>query len=219
MAEKDSEPTAFNPKHRIIGAIVLVALAVILVPLVLDEREPPSDLKGISEIPARQSNLAATETKVVVMPVANLANPEKNNPNQASTDSTKTPAARPATPQAEATATEAQPETSAETAEKSKAAKPKTQAKAGEAEKTKAETKAKGWIVQVGVYSNADNAARVSEKLKSHGLAVTEESVKIEGGKAMRLRVGPYRERAAALKAQAQIQKEIGVQGMVLAYP
>jgi DedD protein len=215
MAEKDSEPTAFNPKHRIIGAIVLVALAVILVPLVLDEREPPSDLKGISEIPARQSNLAATETKVVVTPVANLANPEKNGPNQTPTDSTKTPATSPA----ETTVVETQPETPAEPAEKSKTAKPKTQAKASEAEKTKAAVPAKGWIVQVGVYSNADNAARVSEKLKSHGLAVTAESVKIEGGKAMRLRVGPYRERAAALKAQAQIQKEVGVQGMVLAYP
>lgn len=218
MAEKDSEPTAFNPKHRIIGAIVLVALAVILVPLVLDEREPPSDLKGISEIPARQSNLAATETKVVVTPVANLANPEKNSPNQATTDSAKTPATRPVTPQAEATTAETQPETSAETVEKSKTAKPKTQAKAGDIEKAKA-APAKGWVVQVGVYSNADNAVRVSEKLKSHGLAVTEESVKIEGGKAVRLRVGPYRERAAALKAQAQIQKETGVQGMVLAYP
>jgi DedD protein len=214
MAEKDSEPTAFNPKHRIIGAIVLVALAVILVPLILDEHEPPSDLKGISEIPARQSNLAATETKVVVTPVANLANPEKSSPNPVPSDSAKTPA----TPQAETTVVETQPETPAEPAEKSKTVKPKTQAKAGDPEKTKA-APAKGWVVQVGVYSNADNAARVSEKLKSHGLAVSTESVKIEGGKAMRLRVGPYRERAAALKAQAQIQKEIGVQGMVLAYP
>jgi DedD protein len=73
--------------------------------------------------------------------------------------------------------------------------------------------------VQVGTFANTENAEHLREKLTSHGYAVNAESVTFQGNKATRLRVGPFHEKSAAAKAQAQLQKELNIQGMVLAYP
>src|SRR5689334_8612486 len=62
---KDDERPQFNPKHRIAGAVILVSLAVIFVPMLLDETAPPAENQTVTEIPARD----AAETKVVVSPV------------------------------------------------------------------------------------------------------------------------------------------------------
>ena len=45
------------------------------------------------------------------------------------------------------------------------------------------------------------------------------ESVMLAGKKALRLRVGPFSNRELAVKAQAQIHKELRVQGVVQSYP
>jgi DedD protein len=55
--------------------------------------------------------------------------------------------------------------------------------------------------------------------LQGQGYTVKSESVTIQGNKAVRLRVGPYRDKTAASKAQANLQKELSIQGVVLAYP
>jgi DedD protein len=192
----------FNPKHRIIGAIVIVALAVIFLPMILDEREPPSELKKLAEIPSRSD---VSETRVVVSPVPA---PEVK---------TSGDAATPAAPVAE-TVTQPEPEPkSVAPVKKPEPAKTKPAAKA--TSEHAAEKITKGWVVQVGTFSNADNAAKLRDSLKSHGHAVHAESVALNGGKAVRLRVGPFREKSEAVKAQAQIQKESGTEGVVQAYP
>jgi DedD protein len=218
MAEKDEAPR-FNPRHRIVGAVVVVALAVILVPLILDESEPPAELKGISEIPSR----ADSDRQVVVTPVAELA--------REATDS-KTPASPEPLPQVVAKAAvtediagagtprlgEPKPAARAEPAA-AQPAKPKPPPAVARATPARSEQPARGWVVQVGVYSNPENAARMREKLKALDLAVREDRVAIEGGKAVRLRVGPYEDRNSAVKTQARLQKDAGVRGVVLAYP
>jgi len=45
------------------------------------------------------------------------------------------------------------------------------------------------------------------------------ETVTLAGKKALRLRVGPFRDKEQAAKAQAQIRKELHVQGVVQSYP
>jgi DedD protein len=72
-----------------------------------------------------------------------------------------------------------------------------------------------GWMVQVGTFTNLQNATRLRDRLKGLGLSVHTDSVTVGGKKAMRLRVGPYADRAKADKAQAQIRKETGVAGVV----
>ena len=55
MPENEKLPPPVNLKRRLIGAVVLVSAAVILVPLILSEREPPAELKAVSDIPAKGS--------------------------------------------------------------------------------------------------------------------------------------------------------------------
>lgn len=189
MADRDDARPEFSPKHRIVGAIVLVALVVIFVPMILSGREPPPELKGAREAPPRAE---ITETRVLVTPV---------------------------------TTDEATPPESSETVkvvEVPVELKPAPVEKPAEAKKPEpapakpAAVKIEdGWMVQVGTFTNLQNATRLRDKLKSLGLSVHTDTVTVSGKKAMRLRVGPFAERAKADRAQAQIRKETGVAGVV----
>ena len=192
MADRNGARPDFNPKHRIVGAIILVALVVIFVPMLLNENEPPPELKGVRETPPR----GATETKVIVAPVATEEAKPRQNP-EAVTKTETTPAITESAPK---------PETKTAAVEKP--------AKAPAADKI-----TQAWVVQVGTFSNTENANHLRDKLKSHGHTVHTESVMLAGKKALRLRVGPFSNKELAVTAQAQIRKELHVQGVVQSYP
>lgn len=221
MADKDSAPT-FNPKHRIIGAVIVVSLAVILVPIILDRREPPAELKDPSA--ARDSKPG--ETRVVVTSVDELGTAPAKPVNQPVADkpaSSPAVAARPVTDPVPAATrpdspTEQPPAPVAEPAPAPPARKEPAKA-ATKTDSQKTEKLKKGWVVQVGVYSNADNAERMTARLKALGIKVSSEPITLSGNKATRLRVGPYRDRAAAERQQVRIQKELGEKVSVVAWP
>jgi DedD protein len=235
MADKDAAPT-FNPKHRILGAVIVVSLAVILVPIILDRSEPPSELQS----PSAAREAKPGETRVVVTPVAELATPSARPGNQPVSNPSPPPvvAAKPVAdplppaakpePVAEKPVVEPLPAKPAGTAEPVReepakpAAKPETK-KDAKADTKKAEAKKeklkKGWVVQVGVYSNTDNANRMIARLKELGVKVNSETITLSGSKATRLRVGPYADRATAEKQQARIQKDLGEKVAVIAWP
>jgi DedD protein len=188
-----------------------VALAVIFIPMLLDETQPPPDLKGAPEIPERP---ASAETKVVVKPVMSPDAKDKDKPEApAAAEPTKEPAPEPKADSAGEAIKPAAPVEQADT--KAAAAQPSKPQITDKAEKAAT----RGWVVQVGVYSNPDNAARVVSRLKSHGHAVREEHIKIATGAAVRLRVGPYRDKATAQKARDQIARDVGEKAAVLPYP
>lgn len=199
MADREDARPDFNPKHRIVGAIVIVAIVVIVVPMILNERQPPSEIKDISETPMRSET---ADTKIVVTPVAgeeSQANPVGET------------AAKAVTPAPIATSVP-KPEAKlvAPVEKPAPAKKPKT---------VTTEKITKGWIVQVGTFSNTGNAVRLREKLKAHGHTVNTETVVVADKKAMRLRVGPFHDKEQAVRALAQIRKETGVSGAVQTYP
>ena len=200
MADRDDARPVFNPKHRIVGAIVLVALVVIFVPMILDEREPPAELKGVREAPPRTE---ITETRVVVTPVPGsevkpMENSEAAKDTLPSVESKTAPEIKSVAP-TEKPVMVKKPEPAPE-----KTAKPASESKIDD-----------GWMVQVGTFSNTQNALRLRDKLKGLGHSVHADSVTVGGKKALRLRVGPFADRARADKAQAQIRKETGVAGVV----
>lgn len=210
MADRDDARPEFNPKYRIVGAIVLVALVVIFVPMILNEHEPPLELKGATDAPARK---VVADTKLVVAPVKNEETRDKE-ANGIISKTVTVPAVIESTQQTETkpvapvdkpaavkkTTTESAPEKSAKTS-------------------APAEKITKSWIVQVGTFSNSENSIHLRDKLKSHGHTVHTETVTIAGKKALRLRVGPFHDKEQAAKALAQIRKETGVQGAIQTYP
>jgi DedD protein len=199
MTDKDSSHN-FNPKHRIIGAVVIVALTVIFVPWILGEPQPPaqSRVPEPNDVPEPAAEASTSENKVAITvvtpPVAGSAN---------DVPPASVTLAQPAVAKEPPKVVESRPA--------AVATKPATTAKAT--------TVTNGWIVQVGTFSNTENASRVEQKLRSLGQPVKAERVNISGGKAVRVRVGPFADKNVAVKAQDRIQKEMGIQVVVLSYP
>jgi DedD protein len=210
MADNETDVSKFDPKHRIIGAVILVSLAVIFIPMILDESSTPPELSGGTPAPSTPAAPGAPETRVVVTPVARL-----DAPAEPATEAAAAPTGT--RPVAElATVPEAAP-----LAPRTESPKPVPAGReAGTARTPDTEPPAragKHWVVQVGVYSHADNARRVQDKLQAAGFHVISDNVKVGGEKAVRLRVGSYPDKAAAEKAQAQIQKQLGTTVLVRA--
>lgn len=176
MPENQKLPAPVNLKHRLIGAVILVLVAVMLVPLILSEQEPPTELKTVSD--AADKSAAPVSAPAPVASEYTLPEPP----------SEPAPEQKPATaPTVKAPANTAKP--------------------------------SKGWAVQVGIFANAGNAARLSERLKQQGHAVLLDSIGQNNEKRTRLRVGPFADKGAAQQAQAKIQQQAGVAGAVVTYP
>lgn len=192
MAGKEDEHREFNPKHRIAGAVILVSLGVIFIPAILGQREPvtATNPDAITQIPVRSAAAEPDETRVVVSRLDAPASPPASAIQDSPAPLAMSPA--PAEPPAAAPGT-------------------------GAAAKQTVKPAAGGWVIQVGTFANFDNAVRLRDELRRHGHAVSTEDISLGGTKAMRLRVGPFPDKAEALKAQERIKQETGVQGVVLA--
>ncbi len=185
MSENEKLSPTVNLKHRIIGAVILVSLAVIFLPMIFSEREPPAELKAISEIPGKGAAPDVAPAPPSAAPPAPVVEPAV--PGKKPTAETKPPVPAVSKAPAKAAPAPAVP--------------------------------AKGWAVQVGVFANAANAAKLADKLKAQGHHVLTDNIAQSGEKRVRLRVGPFADKVAAQQAQAKIQKANGIAGAVQAYP
>jgi DedD protein len=73
------------------------------------------------------------------------------------------------------------------------------------------------YMVNVGSFSNLDNARGLADRLRSAGLPLSSESVDVAGKPAMRLRVGPYGDRTAAEAARLRVESVAGGTATVVA--
>jgi len=186
-------------KQRLVGAVVLVALAVIFIPMLLSGRgdlggsiegsnippEPDFRFPPVPTAPKAPPVAAAPVVPLgdddeVVLPVA----PDKPAPAK---NIVKTPA-KPVPSIAEKT----------------------TPVESGQLS---------GWVVQVGSFSARNNAQALRDKLRKQGHASFVESIKGESGRVYRVRVGPELSKAAADKLRQRLAKESGLKGLVQAYP
>jgi DedD protein len=62
------------------------------------------------------------------------------------------------------------------------------------------------WTVQLGTFTNRENAARLDSRLKAHGFSATLSEATRNGHKLYRVRVGAERERAAAQKLLGRLK-------------
>ncbi len=208
MADKQDASQDFNPKHRVVGAIILVVLAVILVPLILRDRAPSEPIPPTAEMPAPDS-------RVVVTPLTPVPLPDNSAPTAIKTIPSLVASVTP--PPAAVTHNQAEPTQTASPAEVSATSPPsKAPSKPNAPSKV---VLAKGWIVQVGAFSHTNNATRLKENLVRHGYAPELDKISINQGQGVRVRVGPYPREAEARTAQARIQRELGIKGVVRAYP
>lgn len=219
MPSQDHPEADFDPRHRIVGAVVVVSLLVVLAPLVLNKQQLPQEPAPL-----------AAGSRVVVTSVREMDERLQGRPDDAPAETA--PAGQAAAPGDAVEAAAAAPSSAEEVvpqpsllpppkakSEPEPVARPVASKPAGNTPAPKAATSAGagGWVVQVGTYANRDNVKRLEKRLKGKGYAVLLESVRLKNGEALRVRVGPFGEKSAASSASERIQRELGLKGVVLA--
>jgi DedD protein len=223
-------------RHRLIGAGVLVLVAVIGFPVLFDTQPRPVAVDIPIQIPDRNRAKplaavapAASRTPTAVSgPVTGASEPVKmaaaassaaENPSVASS---ATPLAAPKVAAAAAAAAEAQPERKAESkAEAKSEAKPAAttnfEPKIDDGEKARALLEGKPvqvaaasetgrYVVQVGAFADAAKAREARMKVERAGLKTYTQVADTSEGKRTRVRVGPFGSRAEAAQAADKIK-------------
>ena len=183
-------------KERLTGAVVLILLAVIVIPLLLDDTRRPATGISATNIPEQPEERFTTR----LIPI--LEQDEVLPAGEATEDV-------PAPVEAEvADATE--PATADEPAD------------AAPDMETEVESKGlTGWVVQVGSFARG-NADNLNDRLREAGYRsyVVDEPVKAGDGSLLyRVRIGPEVLRSEALKLKAELKKQMKLDGFVLNYP
>jgi len=211
--EQSVETLQKRGRRRLVGAIALVLLAVIVLPMVFDpEPRPDAPLVNI-RIPSEDN------TKFSPKPVPKPVAPQGEVVDRKSQETTaeSPPAAGPAReaaaePVAKAQAPEpaprsATPKPSAVVPKASE--KPVAKAPAKPAAPVEAASPApvpapagEQFMVQVGAFASIDKVKEVTDKLKGDGLKPYTEPVATSGGQVMRVRLGPFASKGAAENAR-----------------
>lgn len=214
-------------RHRLIGAVVLVLVAVIGFPLLFDaqprpvavdtpivipDRQAAAPLSGAASVPPEQAPAKPLlPTPQVVPPQASLGAREEVVPTEkvAEKPAEKEPVAK--------EEVKASPAAKPDNSEKpSAAATAKDDASKAQALLDgKAEAATGRFIVQAGAFSEAAKVREVRRKLEQAGFKTYTQVVEKDGKSSTRIRVGPFPSREEADKVVARIRK-LDLQASVL---
>ena len=186
-------------KERIIGAVVLVIFVVLVVPIFLDG--PPEDGEIVSErvlLPGQKDQ----DMKTVVLergrsepiPVANSIADDRGTPEEVTVKPRVTQPAPEPVPQQETVREEQDP-----------------------APKPAASTTGM-WAVQLGSFSNKENAEKLAADLRKQGYAAFLSQLQTSSGQLHRVRIGPQKDRASAEAMAARLLK-VNHKGQVVPHP
>ena len=198
-------------KERIIGAAVLVVFDVLVVPIFLDG--PPDDTEIVTQnvlLPGQEEQ----KTQTVVL------DRDRTEPVPAAT---QTPQPQPE-PAREEPTSEAPAEQVAERREPPKPVvepvqepEPEQQPARTAPEPAAASTTGM-WAVQLGSFSNKENAERLASDLRKQGYAAFISEVTTGSGQMHRVRIGPQKDRPSAEQMASRLEK-VGHNGKVVPHP
>lgn len=189
-------------KERVIGVVVLVVFAVIIVPVFLDG--PPQEAEIVSEtLQLPGQNGAAQKQQTIVL------NRDRDEPVPAASNP---PAAKP-------DAAAATVKTGQDRPEPARVEAPKPAAPQAAATTDGAATSETGlWAVQLGSFSNQQNAERLAADLRKQGYAAFLSQVSSGNTSLHRVRIGPQKDRASAEAVAAKL-KTAGHATQVVPHP
>lgn len=185
-------------KQRIVGAIVLVALGVIFIPMVLqrDDAVNISD-SNIPEIPKELKKIAKRELPEITAPPAppeatRQPVDEHTPDSKAQTDNKVPPPEQKAAPETKST-----PDT-----------------------KQQAKQPTRAWVVQVASFSERKKALALRDRLRKAGYTAFVESLSTKNSVLYRVRVGPVVKRSEAEELQKKIISKFRLKdALVMAHP
>lgn len=184
-------------RRRLVGAIALVLLAVIVLPMVFDPEPRPNTPTVSIRIPSEEGTkfTPKAQPKPTAMPEAPKSAAQAEAPKAEEKAAAPTPALAPEPPKAVADAPVVKP------VEKKVAAAP---AKPTEKKTTPVAPPASGeqFMVQVGAFASPDKVKEITDQLKDAKLAHYTETVATAKGSVTRVRLGPFASKEAAEKAR-----------------
>jgi len=169
-------------RRRLVGAIALVTLAIIVLPLVLDKEPGPAGPPLSVEIPSQES--AGFNPRVIAPP---------------SEKKTETAPVSPKAPPVKAIVPSSKPQPDA--AREAVAAPDKA-----EELRARAALSDEAWVVPLDAFADKKNVAQLRSKLSAAGLKSYTEPVKTGKGDLTRVRAGPFASKEAAEKARAKLE-------------
>jgi len=185
-------------RRRLVGAIALVVLIVVLLPIVLDQQPRPVTQTLTVQIPSQDAGPFNTR---VLPPLPFPPEAPKNGESvRAAQDKSGTSASTAPTDSRSG----APRKESAKLAERAKK-------EVAEARRAPSRPKEEVYMVPLGAFTNSDNAKQVQDKAASAGIKSYAESVKLLQGEQTRVRAGPFASRDAAEKARDRL-KSIGLE-------
>ena len=188
-------------KQRLVGAIVLVALGVIFIPMILD-RDDDFGISG-SNIPEKPTHLEQLPGTRIPEPIPGPSTSKS----AASPVDEQTPEPSPPTSKSEQVATESAPDKS-ET----------TTTTAGTSDSKTANSRA--WVVQVASFSERDKALKLRDRLRKAKYPTFVESVAIRSGTLYRVRGGPVEHRDHADEWRKKIARDLKLRdALVMVHP
>jgi DedD protein len=216
----------FQMKQRLVGAIVLVALAVIFIPMLLEgpDRDLMPEMEPLPE-PEEQSIGQALERfpaagEVPGQPERSIVQTDTGpdmdieQADAVAGDQSASPAEVPLLSEPDIPASDGLETAPLETTEQPTAGRP------GAADSQTVESQPLGnWVVQMGSFSSEQNALRLRDRLRKAGFVTQLERVLVKGKTLFRVRVGPYLERAEAEGDQKKLAETLALKGRVLSYP
>ncbi len=197
-------------KKRLLGALVLLAIAAILWPLVFDSAEEIK-LSAESKIPSKP--------EVERWQPAQVPEPDASSvgwPDAKKTTAKTAPKVTVRSPNSEQRTSK--PKTKAAIA--SKAAR-ETNTPVNRTEEKKAEQKPTfrpAWVVQVATLSSGDSAKQLVEKLRTKDYRAYSEVADLSGKQAYRVLIGPKFDKRKALSIKQDIDKSEKVDSLVLKF-
>ncbi len=206
-------------KERIVGAVILVALAVLVVPVFLDG--PPESGEVVTErmpLPGQSDQ----ETQTVVL-ARDRDEPVPAPPRPASRETAPDRAGETGGASEPATGGGSAAEPRAESgSEPAPAPEPAEPARSGSEDAAGAAAGADSatgmWAVQLGSFSEQDNAERLAADLRKQNYAAFLSRLTTSSGELHRVRVGPLEDREAA-EAMARRLADAGHPGQVVPHP
>jgi len=196
-------------KQRLVGGIVLLSLAIILIPTILDFSQDE-----LVAVPREEMPDAPNVMKMEVLPLeiwSERIDPEVDSQSRiVETPSVETPSVVKDSPEAAAPAVVVEPEKKKE----SKPAVAKVESKP--ATKAVVTTGASAWVVQVASFSDEPKAFKLRDSLRKAGITCFIERGRGDAGPIYRVKAGPVLRKSEADQLKKQVDKQTRLDGLVM---
>jgi len=203
-------------KERLVGAAVIVILAVIFIPMLLDDTEDQEVVITETNIPPKPENmpLPPSVDERIIPADSNFSSriiPVQEEP---AVEEVKEPVVQKteeAVPPAEKKETTS-PKPAQTAGQKSAAA-------AGKNDEPATNVGVSAWVVQLGSFSSEKNAQELNQKLKKAGFRSFVEPLKQNNTTSYRVRVGPELRRSDAQIIKEKLKSTMQIEGIIVHYP